>query len=224
MKFGFDCNYFGETTITVTHKVTGVQATMEVYSYIEKDIRIYYDAGCEYEENEIRNIFQDVADAIYEQFYFKFNLTLVAELPELDGYMCIGESCNCHDRQCIFHHHSAERLLEIGSSPNIFTCRLVSHLLCYFREDINQHKTLSGAASLDRKNSVVCCQFDANLLKKVIIHELSHNLGAEDHEGVSYECIMSGTGPYESTVEHWCAGCRIDIEYFILDNYAPARF
>jgi hypothetical protein len=131
-----------------------------------------------------------------------------------------GSYTSCRDN----HHRNDTRLRDrLGKSPTTYTLRFVGHRLCY-RTTTHHLDNGRGAArppwaTPRQLDTIVSTQYrDGNLMERIIQHELSHNLGADDFGGtdplppgylrcLGGRCIM---GP-NLVFNEWCNNCAANI-------------
>ena len=80
--------------------------------------------------------------------------------------------------------------------------------ICYYNSDKNSHGKVVGLGDVDGKDAVTSITESPDIVKS-IQHELTHNLGRDDHCTAGQKCIYSGNLGY------WCDACAQYIE----DNY-----
>jgi hypothetical protein len=131
-----------------------------------------------------------------------------------DSLFCpvVGSSDSCNT----WHHKSASKLLGMYSANNIYTVRVVNHVICWWGREQgqthNQHHTWLGAAVVGRRDSISSTE-SPNFIS-TMQHELSHNLGANEHCNTitpTEWCVMKTFGHARRVMNEWCVKCREEI-------------
>jgi predicted Zn-dependent protease len=111
----------------------------------------------------------------------------------------------------------------LKSDGDYYVLRLVGYGLCGIHDGEHNETVILGSAYVKGKDSVCSTTRSKLALEHVIIHELSHNLGAhhyEDKSGACNDafCVMSRTPDtdlpfYEDVwIDYWCSTCKSNIE------------
>ena len=188
------------------------------YAYVTLLMRTLYDPNLLMSEDDIEEVFNAAASGIFDEFNIRLENIYTLSCPELS----FDESCsepspmvicnsNCApDSTCSTNHHkAASRALYTNVSETYYTWRFVDHAMCaYDDEKIDPHYELAGLANACGKNSVVSAMSSLNPVS-TLQHELSHNLGATDHDCTPGKNCVLGEGDY---VNEWCPRHRAMIE------------
>ena len=191
------------------------------YEYVTLLARTLYDPNLLMSEDDIEEVFNAAASGIFDEFNIRFENIYTISCPELS----FDESCselspmvicnsNCAPNStCSTNHHkSADRALYTNVSETYYTWRFVDHAICVYNDEkIDPHYEIAGRANGGGKNSVVSEMSSLNPVH-TLQHELSHNLGATDHNCTPDENCVLGEGDY---VDVWCPRHRAMIE----DNF-----
>ncbi|MCL2628946.1 MAG: hypothetical protein FWD44_09685 [Oscillospiraceae bacterium] len=104
------------------------------------------------------------------------------------------------------HHKSDARLNSLLQSTSRHTLRVVGHILCYWS---GSHEVSVGSADIKGRNSIVS-SYSPNLTA-TIQHELTHNLGVNNHCTNTQQCIMKPIGHSLRVMNRWCTSCSVII-------------
>ena len=94
-------------------------------------------------------------------------------------------------------------MLNIGTTSNYYTYRLVGHVLCHY--DNSSHTTVVGMGDVLGLNSITSV-LSSNNIPRSIQHELTHNLGGSHSTCTTGQlCVLKGNMGY------WCDDCKANI-------------
>lgn len=85
---------------------------------------------------------------------------------------------------------------------------MVAYNICYYSN--GSHGRIGGLASITGRDSVVTTA-EGHGMSYLIQHELSHNIGANDHNTLD-TCVINGDKGF------WCSDCRAKIVAWIQRN------
>ena len=174
-------------------------------------IRILYDSTVMESEELIESTFWSAVAPIEKNFGVLYDFYYIGISNNLETSDCYTTNIKNYctpmcgtDSSCeLVHHRGAKRLISIDEIPlnSIQTCRIVGYAICYYFD--GGHGGIAGLAQIKGNNTVISTQ--AGRISSLMSHELSHNLGAPDHQPISEndKCIMTG---FNST--KWCESCR----------------
>ncbi|MBQ7320126.1 MAG: Ig-like domain-containing protein [Clostridia bacterium] len=202
----------GETTITVTNKITRVSATCPVYipSPISLNTKLLYPfSAIDFPMAEsYMSAYEDALPLFYDMFLIEFESPTVEASYSLYTYIeensheisgictsACGELSQCDST----HHTSASRICSIEAGQWYYVTRIVDFPMCAYEN--GEHFSVYGVAFTGGRDTAVYYS-DYSTTVQVIMHELSHNLGTHDNMCSSTQCVMNGgtTG--------WCSNCR----------------
>jgi hypothetical protein len=185
----------------------------EQYAHITRISRILYDSQIDsLTPEEIENIFNNATAGILSEFNIAFynssinsNASLSFDLNCSTPYPDTICNTDCGaDSTCNTNHHkSAHKFLHMHKSEFYYTWRLVKHKLCYYdlEESPPEHGPVAGLSTWKGKDSVVSL-YESYDEAATLQHELSHNLGVEDHNCTPEQnCVMKHSLRY---MNQWC--------------------
>ena len=131
-----------------------------------------------------------------------------ANASAYDDIIICDENCGALSSCATLHHHSASKLILYSQSSYLYTCRMVAYNICYYSN--GSHGRIGGLASITGRDSVVTTA-EGHGMSYLIQHELSHNIGANDHNTLD-TCVINGDKGF------WCSDCRAKIVAWIQRN------
>lgn len=177
-------------------------------------VRLVQDASCFYSHTHFENEFSEAIQAFETKFGIQFRM-----LPTLCETFSSGLSCprtpankgcsdGCGDPPTCEsdHHKSSKKLMARTGSSDYYTYKFVGHGLCnYDSEDSDHSDDVDGTAYISDYFAITTdnANYDDYDIALIIQHELSHNLGADDHKVSEGSCIMS-----DDSFNVWCNNCE----------------
>ncbi|MCL2049693.1 MAG: dockerin type I domain-containing protein [Defluviitaleaceae bacterium] len=177
--------------------------------------------------NDVSRIFSDT-----------FKVDLIREFSGMDTALNIRQGCSVHatradvicDARCgavsscaTSHHRSARWLLGVlsDSTRNINTFRFVNYALCGFD---SVHRSVGGSGNESGVDMIATLHGNNGSFHRVIVlHEISHMLGAVHCNAVDTVCIMKGNATDTALASLWCARCEREIKATIDRIGRPLR-
>ena len=188
------------------------------YAYVTLISRILYDSNIPQSTGHFEQIFNDATAGFLSQYnisFYNYSITSTASL-NLDPNCHVSSMsapcdglCGALDMCETTHHRSADRILDDFASDFYYTCSFVEYAICrYDSTKTTPHDDVAGRGNVEGKNCVVWF-YSAHSTDAALQHELSHNLGVEDHDCTPNQpCIMDNT----IFINHWCDNHRTMIK------------
>lgn len=189
---------------------------VDTYAHRTISLRIMYDSSLleVYTEEEIRGLYEMVANSFMEYYNLGINLVNV----QLNSALNCSSACQAsdYDAKCTLdcgayencpdvHHRSSRRLLRLSGSDDYYTMRIVRYRICNVKLDDEgnalSHYGINGQSYYKGNSTIV--SYASDDIIRTMTHELSHNLGAEDSKCALNEgCVMNAEAN-----SAWCSIC-----------------
>lgn len=179
------------------------------------DYEVYKNSASSLSVTKMKEYMDIAEEAFLDGFGVDFNRITTGSSASLNQKSGCENSGICDGNcatvsTCKTSHHKASYYLCTklqNSTRKVF--RIVDFNICNYKD--NDHHEVYGLALSDDKNMVVTLK--SNNVQKIIVHEISHLIGANDDECTSGQlCVMKGS---TSRYNVWCTNCKNDINAYL---------